>query len=81
MLMLDSHERRSFDSKGQQIHRSAMHVKNSGVVSPKGGHNDMLGGGLHAHKNATNDNHYLPNISSNYTNTNGSAAISMNGTH
>ena len=66
--MLDSFDRQSFDSKGQQIHRSAMHAKNNTMMPPKGHHDPN--GGLHTHKKNTivnTENHYLPNISPNYT--------------
>ena len=46
--ILDSYDRRSYDSKGQALHRSAMHVKNTGgMLPPKGGYDPH---GLHAQK-------------------------------
>ena len=65
MMASDPYDRRSFDTKGQAVHRSAMHQKNSALMTSK----NYDAHGLHGHggKNTGTDNHYLPNISPNYT--------------
>ena len=68
----DPYDRYSFDSKVQAVHRSAMINKNNPALLPKGGMDSI---GLHQavgvknmHGNsAVIENHYLPNISPNYT--------------
>lgn len=71
-LEMDPYDRYSFDSKVQAVHRSAMINKNNPALLPKGAM-DTLGlhqavGVKNMHGNsAAAENHYLPNISPNYT--------------
>ena len=47
MLSADPYDRKSFDSKGQTLHRSAMHVKNTPGHLPKGSGSQSIGHDLH----------------------------------
>jgi len=66
--MIDPHERKSFDSKDQAIHRSAMQKKYIGGMVLKGNHESKGDGFLHY--NGGDMDHHLPTISPNYTSAN-----------